>query len=101
MTPDTTPRRDDAARVDRERADGRALPAEVQYLIIVLALFGLLLVSGVPGREVPEVRDGTGVLRKGWAEQWSARVAAEQHDPGPAAVEPGDADGKTAEPEQR
>jgi hypothetical protein len=56
------------------------MPAEVQYLIIVLAILGLLLIAGVPGGELPEAGNGTGVLRKGWAKSWTAEVAAREAD---------------------
>jgi hypothetical protein len=78
MTPDPNHSPERPAPGVAARAEPRGMPAEVQYLNIVLALFGLLLVSGVPGTDVPEAGDGTGVLRKGWAESWSAEFAAQQ-----------------------
>ena len=58
------------------------MPAEFQYLLVVAAIFALLLLAGVPGREPEQVGERTGnTPQREWATRWSAQVQTEQAAP--------------------
>lgn len=60
-------------------SDPRPMPAEFQYLMVVVALFTLLLLAGVPGQEVTQVGEHSiAPPQRAWASRWTARVLAEQ-----------------------
>jgi hypothetical protein len=70
----------------------RPMPAEFQYLLIVAALFALLLIAGVPGRDLDSVGERhAGEPRREWAARWAAQVQAEQAAPEAPAGQPADA----------
>jgi hypothetical protein len=59
----------------------RPMPAEFQYLLVVAALFALLLLAGVPGRDEPVVSDGSLVPDRAWTSTWATRAQALQGSP--------------------
>ena len=70
---------------DAAEQDPRPIPAEFQYLLIVAALFALLLLAGLPGREPqPAGERSNEPPRREWARRWTEQVQAEQAATAPA-----------------
>ena len=64
------------------RDEQRRLPAELQFVLIVLAILMVIAFAGLPGSQHRIAGDGSSRLRHGWTAQQAAQAAAPAAAPG-------------------